>query len=130
VVAWDAPGYGISPVPAGFTMASAAPVLARLVDATASRTNVLLGHSMGGMVAQQFCADHPGRMAALVLSATAHSWNHSGPEWQQEFLRTRMAPLTQGRAIADYAPGLLRSMIGPGAGGPIVEHIIHHVKLM
>ena len=130
VVAWDAPGYGLSPVPDTFTMPSAAAMLARLVDATATRTNVLLGHSMGGMVAQQYCGDHPGRMAALVLSATAHTWNHSGPEWQQEFLRTRVAPLTQGRAIADYAPALLRAMMGPGAGGPIVEHVLYNVRMM
>ena len=36
----------------------------------------------------------------LVLSATAHTFNHSGPQWQADFLRTRVAPLTQGRAIA------------------------------
>lgn len=130
VVAWDAPGYGTSPVPATFTMTSAAHMLNRLVEATASRTCVLLGHSMGGMVAQQYCALYPQRMAALALSATTHSWNHSGPEWQQDFLRTRVAPLTQGKAISEYAPGLLRSMMGPGGEGPIVDHIIHNVKMM
>ena len=70
VVAWDAPGYGISPIPETFTMVSAAQMLNRLVDVTASGQNVLLGHSMGGMVAQQYCALYPQRMAALVLSAT------------------------------------------------------------
>lgn len=130
VVAWDAPGYGISPVPASFTMASAAAVLARLVDATAGRRNVMLGHSMGGMVAQAYVDAHPGRMDALVLSSTTHSWNHSGPEWQQEFLRTRVLPITQGRTIPEYAPALLREMMGPGAGGPVVEHVLQQVVLM
>src|SRR5690606_34983521 len=63
-------------------------------------------------------------------SATAHTFNHSGPEWQQEFLRTRVAPLTQGRAIREYAPDTLKTMMGPGASGEIVEHVLYNVMQM
>ena len=130
VVAWDAPGYGTSPVPDTLSMGDMARVAGRLIGATSTGRNVLLGHSMGGMVAQKTADLFPDRVQALVLSATAHTFNHSGPEWQANFLATRVAPLTQGRAIADYAPEMLRSMMGPGAQGPAIDHVLHNVRLM
>ncbi len=104
VVAWDAPGYGTSPVPEQL--------------------------SIVGMVAQKVADLHGGSIDALVLSATAHTFNHSGEAWQQNFLRTRVAPLTQGRPIAEYAPDLLRSMMGPGAASPAIDHALYCIRLM
>ena len=130
VVACDAPGYGISEVPESISIPGMAEMVNRLIDATATRTNVLLGHSMGGMVAQKVADQQPGRLGALVLSATAHTFNHSGLQWQQDFLRTRVAPLTQGRSIAEYAPALLRTMMGPGAEGPEIDHALYNIRLM
>ena len=130
VVAWDAPGYGISPVPQTMTIPSLAESFNRLVAHTRSRRTVVLGHSMGGMVAQKAHDLAPTSMDALILSATAHTFNHSGPEWQAHFLKTRVAPLTSGRSIRDYAPEMLRTMMGPGASGEIVDHILYNVQLM
>jgi pimeloyl-ACP methyl ester carboxylesterase len=111
-------------------MGGLAELLGRLIEVTASKHTVILGHSMGGMVAQK-AADLMGdRLRALVLSATAHTFNHSGPQWQADFLRTRVAPLTQGREISDYAPDLLRSMMGPGAASPAIDHLIYNIRLM
>ena len=50
VVAWDAPGYGISPLPPVTTIASLAHALARLVDHAGTKCNGLLCHSMGGKI--------------------------------------------------------------------------------
>jgi pimeloyl-ACP methyl ester carboxylesterase len=130
VVAWDAPGYGVSPLPKNVTITSMAHALARLVDHTGTKRNGLLGHSMGGFVAQKFCDLYPDRLKALVLSSTAHTFNHSGPEWQAEFMKTRVGPLTQGRKISEYAPDLLKTMMGPDTGGPVVDHVLYNIKLM
>lgn len=130
VVACDAPGYGISEVPPALSMTGMAEITIRLIEATRTTRNVLLGHSMGGMVAQKVADLRPELIEALVLSATAHTFNHSGPEWQADFLRTRVAPLTQGRAIADYAPDLLRTMMGPGASSPAIDHALYNIRLM
>lgn len=130
VIAWDAPGYGVSPAPEKLTIAFLAEVLNRLISHTRSACNVVLGHSMGGTVAQKAYDLAPAHIDALILSETAHTFNHSGPEWQAEFLRTRVAPLTQGRGIAQYAPQLLRTMMGPGACGPIVDHVLYNIRLM
>src|SRR5690606_10216967 len=48
-VAWDAPGYGTSEVPDSVSIAGMAELLARLIEATGTRYNAVLGHSMGGM---------------------------------------------------------------------------------
>ena len=130
VIAWDAPGYGISPIPENMTIPSLALAFNRLVAATRSRRTVVLGHSMGGFVAQKAFDLAPTSMDLLILSATAHTFNHSGPEWQANFLQTRVAPLASGRSIREYAPEMLRTMMGPGAGGPIIDHILYNVQLM
>lgn len=129
-VAWDAPGYGTSEVPESVTITGLAELVGRLMEHTATRHNAVLGHSMGGLVAQKVADLYPDRLQALVLSATVHTFNHSGPEWQEEFLRTRVAPLTQGRAIREYAPDLLKTMMGPGASGEIVDHVLYNVMQM
>lgn len=130
VVACDAPGYGISEMPDSITIPGMAEMVVRLIESTRTRRNVLLGHSMGGMVAQKVADLRPDLLQALVLSATAHTFNHSGPKWQAEFLATRVAPLTQGRAISDYAPDLLRTMMGPGASSPTIDHALYNIRLM
>ncbi|HEY4069891.1 MAG TPA: alpha/beta hydrolase [Burkholderiaceae bacterium] len=130
VVAWDAPGYGVSEVAPHPDMAYFARAFASLFERHRTARNVLLGHSMGGVAVQKFCQLCPGGVDAIVLSATMHTFNHSGPEWQERFLRERVAPLTAGKSIAEYAPALLRSMMGPGAAGPGIELVIENIKRM
>ncbi|HTF13659.1 MAG TPA: alpha/beta hydrolase, partial [Burkholderiales bacterium] len=50
VVAWDAPGYGISPLPDPFSFDVVAEAGAQLIRATAGERNVVFGHSMGGQI--------------------------------------------------------------------------------
>lgn len=130
VVAADAPGYGISEIPEKTSIVEMAHMTNRLIEAVGTQRNALLGHSMGGMVAQKAADLRPDLISALVLSATAHTFNHSGPEWQAEFLRTRVAPLASGRSIAEYAPDLLRTMMGPGAASPAIDHALYNIRLM
>jgi pimeloyl-ACP methyl ester carboxylesterase len=130
VVACDAPGYGISEVPQELEIVQMAEMVNRLIDVTQSSRSVLLGHSMGGLVAQKVADLQPQRIEALVLSASVHTFNHSGPKWQEDFLRTRVAPLTQGKSISEYAPALLKTMMGPGAQGEIIDHALYNIKMM
>jgi pimeloyl-ACP methyl ester carboxylesterase len=131
VVAWDAPGYGISPPPDPEpTIDDDAHAAARLMRATGTQRNVVLGHSMGGLVAQRIQRIAPGITDGLILSSTVHTYHHSDDEWQAEFQRTRVAPLMEGGSIADHAPELLRSMVGPNAGGPDFELVLDTVRRM
>ncbi len=71
VIACDLPGHGAAPALAGPTSvaAMAADVLATL-DALDLPAVAVLGHSLGGMVAQELALIAPGRVTALVLADT------------------------------------------------------------
>ncbi len=58
------------PLPARADTRELAADLADLLAVLVERPAVLLGHSMGAMVAQHLAADHPDRVEAMVLSAT------------------------------------------------------------
>ncbi|CAH2922095.1 MAG: Hydrolase, alpha/beta fold family [uncultured Paraburkholderia sp.] len=70
VLAWDAPGYGEStPVAAASPAASDyASVLGEWLAALHIERCVLVGHSLGAIIAGAFAANHPERAAGLLLS--------------------------------------------------------------
>jgi pimeloyl-ACP methyl ester carboxylesterase len=111
-VAWDAPGYGATPAVEPYDMAGLAHALERLLDALPARRRVLIGHSMGGMVAQEALAAFPRKIHGLVLSATTPAFGKADGDWQREFLAQRLGPLDAGRTMADLAPGLVAGMVG------------------
>lgn len=73
VLAWDAPGYGDStPVaPPRPTAADYAARLARFLDGLGLDRIVLLGHSLGALVAGSFTAARPERVERLILASPA-----------------------------------------------------------
>ena len=67
----DLPGFGASArLPGPYTMEGLADALARLLDERGLAQVVLVGGSMGGVVAQHFVLRHPGRARRLLLVAT------------------------------------------------------------
>jgi pimeloyl-ACP methyl ester carboxylesterase len=73
VIAWNAPGYGssrpldeASPLPRDYAAA-----LVKFLDALDLDRIVLVGHSLGALVAGSFAAHYPGRVAALALLSPA-----------------------------------------------------------
>jgi 3-oxoadipate enol-lactonase len=114
-VAWDAPGYGATAPVEPYDMANLARSLERLLDALPVRRRVLIGHSMGGMVAQEGAAAFPQKIDGLVLSATSPAFGKADGAWQQAFLAQRLGPLDAGRTMAELAPALVAAMVGPDA---------------
>ncbi|MEZ5640468.1 MAG: alpha/beta hydrolase [Burkholderiaceae bacterium] len=124
VVAWDAPGYGLSPIPAeGLRIEGMAEAAVRLVEHMGSRTNVLLGHSMGGIIAPAAAVMAPDRVHGLVISATVASFSQKSEADRETFLAERIAPLRQGRSFRETAGAVVGSMFAPGSGGPLVERV-------
>lgn len=78
VVVWDLPGAGLSSHPTqGWSIEGFADDLKALIDRLPQdRPVVLIGHSIGGMTVQTFCARHPAmlntRVSAVVLENTTH----------------------------------------------------------
>lgn len=78
LVFWDLPGLGRSGRPtAGYSIEGFAEDLHAVIDSLPEdRPIILVGHSIGGMTVQTFCARHPEllnrRVAAIVLENTTH----------------------------------------------------------
>jgi 3-oxoadipate enol-lactonase len=63
---WDMRGHGLSR-PARFDLAEAVADLLALLDQLKVREAILVGHSMGGNLHQEFAYHHPERVKALVM---------------------------------------------------------------
>jgi len=114
-LALDLPGYGDSASIEPYDMAGLAAAVRSLIDGLRLGRCALVGHSMGGMVAQELMATSPDRIQALVLSGTTPAFGNPEGNWQAEFLAQRLAPLDAGGGMAALAPGLALGMGSPTA---------------
>lgn len=76
VIAWDAPGYGGSKS-VGDSIVSLGAAAFELLRNLGAEKPVLVGHSMGGVVAGQMAVERPDALSALVLSCT--HWGYGRP---------------------------------------------------
>jgi pimeloyl-ACP methyl ester carboxylesterase len=110
VLAWDAPGYGKSSDPAGPpSMRYYADCLRRLLDSLGIGQIFLLGHSTGGVIAQEFYRANPQDVRKLILSDTRFLGSTSTLEERLRSIRT-MAPSELAR---QRAPKLLSKNAAP-----------------
>lgn len=131
VVAWDAPGYGISPLPeGGLTIERLAQAAARLIEHTRSKTNIVLGHSMGGITAPLVTQLAAPYVHGLVISATGASFSRKSEEDKVTFLAERIDPLKQGKSFRETAMPVILSMFAPGSKGPLVDRVIRYASGM
>jgi pimeloyl-ACP methyl ester carboxylesterase len=114
-VAWDMPGYGRSPPIEPYNFKGLAESCIALIEGLGCAHVVLLGHSMGGMVAQEVVARRPDLVSRLVLCGTSPAFGKPDGEWQRAFLAERTAPLDAGQSMAELAELLVPRMIGPGS---------------
>ena len=91
---------------------------------------ILLGHSMGGMVAQEVVARRPDLVSRLILCGTSPSFGKPDGDWQRDFIASRTAPLDAGQTMAELAATLVPQMIGPGSlpeGVTLASHCMAQV---
>ncbi len=121
VVAWDAPGYGISPLPEPVTLQKLADAGAVLVARTASERNIVFGHSMGGQLAPRIFSRVGGLIDALVISSTIGWFGNTSQEDQETFVRARLGNVSDAADMKNTTHQVVTSMFGPTSGGPECE---------
>jgi 3-oxoadipate enol-lactonase len=114
-IAWDMPGYGASAPLAAMTIANLAQALEQFLREQQIERPILVGHSIGGMVVQEYLATFPGNVSSVVLYATSPAFGRKEGTWQQEFVRARLGPLDAGKTMAELAPSIVASLIGSAA---------------
>lgn len=92
VVQWDLRAHGQSTLAAGtrFTAEDTLDDLAALLDETQATDTVLVGHSLGGNIAQAFVRMHPNRASGVVIVDSA--WNTGPLSATSQFLLGLAAP--------------------------------------
>ncbi len=124
-VAWDMPGYGRSAPIEPYTFEGLAQSCIALIESLECTSVILLGHSMGGMVAQEVVAQRPELVNRLVLCGTSPAFGKPGGDWQRDFVAQRTAPLDAGQSMAEMADRLVPQMIGPDAPPEAIRLATH-----
>ncbi|MDB5607034.1 MAG: hydrolase [Bradyrhizobium sp.] len=111
-IAWDMPGYGGSaPLPT-VSIATLADALQDFLDQLGAIKPVLVGHSIGGMIAQQWLVKYPNHAAAVVLAQTSPAFGKADGDWQKAFIEARLGPLDRGETMISLAPTLIKELVG------------------
>ena len=107
ILTHDARGHGKSDVPAPpYAMGALITDLERLIDHFALKDAVIIGVSLGGLVAQGLAVKRLDLIRGLVLSNTAA--RIGTPDlWQRRIAEVRAG------GLATYAPGALQRILGP-----------------
>ncbi len=80
VITFDNRGVGGTDKPAGpYSAGLLAADTTALLDALGIASAVVMGHSMGGFIAQELALSHPGKVSKLVLSSTNFGGPHHVP---------------------------------------------------
>jgi 3-oxoadipate enol-lactonase len=122
-VAWNMPGYGGSPPVPELTFPVLAGALESLLDTLPNKRIHLVGHSMGGMVVQEFLRSRAHRVTSICLYATSPGL--AQPETPEaieiartranEFMERRVGPIDRGMTMREMAVSLLNQLLAPGA---------------
>jgi 3-oxoadipate enol-lactonase len=123
--AWDARGYGDSDDYDGaLNFADFSSDLLRVLDYLRAERAHLVGLSMGGRIARDFCLRYPERVATLVLCNTTPGYDALTPAQVESFLHERAGPLLAGREPRDVAPARAERILGKSPSPQARERLI------
>jgi len=114
-VALDLPGYGARPPVDTMTFDMLAEDVEQSVDRLGLDRPVIVGHSLGGMIAQSCLRRRPAGYRAAVLSGTSPAFGNPSGDFQKAFVAARLGPLDQGRTMADMSPEIAQQLMGSDA---------------
>lgn len=122
VIAWDAPGYGESALREPSLNGYAQAVM-ELLDALSVQSAHMLGHSMGGVVAQGAAAMAPERARSLILSSTFTGYHQPEGSLLTESWQGRLRDI-QTLSPAEFGQARARSMLAEGAADAVRDEAV------
>ena len=123
-VALDLPGYGARASVAAMDFDGLAADVESQIEQRGLVRPILVGHSMGGMIAQTALRRRPDGYAAAVLACTSPAFGSADGAFQTKFVADRIGPLDAGKTMADLAPKMVDRMIGPAADPAGCAHAV------
>lgn len=111
-LALNCPGYGASAIIEPYTFAL---VTNNLIEqlSTSREEIIIVGHSMGGMLAQLIAITGLLNLRGLVLAHTSPAFGNRDGDFQQRFIADRTARLDAGQTMGDVARELVPTLVGP-----------------
>jgi pimeloyl-ACP methyl ester carboxylesterase len=125
IIAWDAPGYGGSTrLPAESPMAADySAALTSLFDALKLPSAVIVGHSLGAIIAGSFAAQAADRVTRLLLLDPARGYGSAPAETRASKLDQRLAAMEK-LGPAEHARQRSAALLGPNASQAARELVI------
>ena len=111
VITPDLPGCGRSGLPAALEIPLMADAVVRLLDALEIAAAPVIGHSMGGYVALEVAARHPGRLSALGL---VHSHPFARVNDEEPGVRRRSIAFMERYGAALFVKQSIPAAFAPG----------------
>lgn len=122
VIAWDAPGYGDSdPLPVAHPLGDDyAAVLGSWLAKIGAAAPIVVGHSLGAIVAAAWAARADGTPRALLLASPARGYGGSPAEQREAKFRERVE-LVERLGVQGLAAARAAGLCAPGAAAAVVE---------
>jgi pimeloyl-ACP methyl ester carboxylesterase len=125
VIAWDAPGFGRSsdPVAGVPALREYAECLNGLFESLGLVSAIVLGHSLGGLIAQEFYRVFPERIRALILSDTSQGDGAEAADVRQRKLSMRLDAIRT-KTAQQLAQSRAPFLLSRGASSELVQETI------
>ena len=129
-IAWDMPGYSDSAPLETMTIDRLVDSALTLFDRLSIGQAHLVGHSIGGIIAQALASRHPERLRSMTLVATGPASGKIDAAWRKRFIEERLGPLDRGASLTELAPKIVKGMIGDRADPKGLEQAVLSMATM
>lgn len=124
VIAWDAPGYGLSSDPKEELkeFKDFADVLKGFIEKLGYESVILLGHSMGSAIALDFCYRFPNVVEALIISDATRGSAALSQEENERKLQNRLNNM-ETLTPKEIAKLRVKSLLSPAPNPEVVKEV-------